>query len=187
MWVRKIYQERKQKGEFHLLINEMRLHDHELFFRYFRMSPTRYEHLLEQIGHAITKSSIKREPIGPSERLSVTLRYVFTGDSQVTLASSFRISPTSIGRIIFETTEAILNVLSPDYLTCPYAEKQWRPRHLRCSYMLVGCSARIGCFANCSSGLQPQLADLHNSDSELNLNLLCCCNYLSIPDSDLHY
>ena len=28
MWVRKIYQERKQKDEFHLLINEMRLHDH---------------------------------------------------------------------------------------------------------------------------------------------------------------
>ena len=71
MWVRKIYQERKQKGEFHLLINEMRLHDHELFFRYFRMSPTRYEHLLEQIGHVITKSSIKREPIGPSERLKL--------------------------------------------------------------------------------------------------------------------
>ena len=44
-----------------------------------------YEHLLEQIGHAITKSSVKREPIGPIERLSVTLCYVFTGDSQVTL------------------------------------------------------------------------------------------------------
>ena len=76
----------------------MLLHDHELFFRYFRMSPTRYEHLLEQIGHAITKSSVKREAIGHSERL--TLRYVFT---QVTLASIFRISPTSIGRIIFES------------------------------------------------------------------------------------
>ena len=53
---------------------------------------TRYEHLLEQMGHVITKSSVKREPLGPSERLSVTLRYVFTGDSQVTLASKFRIS-----------------------------------------------------------------------------------------------
>ena len=104
----------------------MLLHDHELFFRYFRMSPTRYEHLLEQMGHAITKSSVKREPIGHSERVSVTLRYVFTGDSEVTLVSIFRISPTSIGRIIFETTEAIWNVLPPDYLTSFYTEKQWR-------------------------------------------------------------
>ena len=49
----------------------MLLHDHELFFRYFRTSPTRYEHLLEQMGHEITKSSVRREPIGHSERLSV--------------------------------------------------------------------------------------------------------------------
>ena len=100
----------------------MLLHDHELFFRYFRMSPTRYEHLLEQMGHEITKSSVKTEPIGRSERFSVTLRYVFTGDLSY---ASFRICPISIGRIIFETTEAIWNILSPDYLTCPYTEKQW--------------------------------------------------------------
>ena len=73
IWVRKIYQQRKQKDEFHLLINEMLLHDHELFFQYFRMSPTRYEHLLEQMGHEITKSSVRREPIGHSERLSVAI------------------------------------------------------------------------------------------------------------------
>ena len=33
MWVRKIFRERKQKGEFHLLIKELRLHDHEYFFK----------------------------------------------------------------------------------------------------------------------------------------------------------
>ena len=36
MWVRKILRERKQKGKFHLLIKELRLHDHEYFFKYFR-------------------------------------------------------------------------------------------------------------------------------------------------------
>ena len=34
MWVRKILRERKQ-GKFHLLIKELRLHDHEYFFKYF--------------------------------------------------------------------------------------------------------------------------------------------------------
>ena len=90
MWVRQIYKGRKQKGEFHLLIKEMRLHDHTLFFQYFRMSPTQYEDLLKQIAPVIQKQSEKREPIGPSERLSVVLRYTFTGDSQKTIVSSFR-------------------------------------------------------------------------------------------------
>ena len=97
IWVRRVYQERKQKGEFHLLIKDMMLHDNFLFFKYFRMNPTQYEQLLQKIAPRITKSAEKREPIGPSERLSVTLRYVFTGDSQTTIASSFRISLTSIG------------------------------------------------------------------------------------------
>ena len=119
MWVRQIYKDRQQKGEFHLLIREMKLHDHTLFFQYFRMSPTQYEDLLKQIAPVIQKQSEKREPIGPSERLSVALRYIFTGDSQKTIASSFRISPTSIGRIIFETTDAIWNVLASKYLVCP--------------------------------------------------------------------
>lgn len=78
MWIRQIYKERKEKGEFHLLIKEMKLHDHALFFQYFRMNPTQYDHLLHQVGPYIQKSFKKRESIGPSERLSVTLRYIFS-------------------------------------------------------------------------------------------------------------
>ena len=44
MWVRKVYQERKLRGEFHYLIPEIKLHDYALFFAYFRMSPAKYEH-----------------------------------------------------------------------------------------------------------------------------------------------
>ena len=111
VWVRKVYQERKQKGEFHLLIKDMMLYDHFLFFKYFRMNPTQYEQLLQKIAPRIQKSSEKREQIGPSERLSVALRYIFTGDSQKSIASSFRISLTSIGRIVHETMNVIWDVL----------------------------------------------------------------------------
>lgn len=127
IWVRKIFQERKQKGEFHLLINELRIHDHEYFFKYFRMSPSKYEDLLKIVGPYITKSSVKREPIGPSEKLSVTLRYLITGDAQVTIAHSFRISPSSIGRIIDETCAAIWNVLlNEKYINPPQTEEEWK-------------------------------------------------------------
>ena len=76
MWVRKVFAERKIKGEFHLLVSYLRLHDEELFFKYFRMTPTQYEQLLTWVAPHITKSSQTREPNGPSERLSVTLKYL---------------------------------------------------------------------------------------------------------------
>ena len=42
-WMRRIYLERQQKGEFHLLVREMMLFDHEYFFKCFRMTPSTYE------------------------------------------------------------------------------------------------------------------------------------------------
>ena len=75
------------------------------------MSTTRYEHLLSLIAPSITKCSLRRETVGASERLSVILRYLFGGTSQIDLARMFRISPSCIGRIINETCVAIWNVL----------------------------------------------------------------------------
>lgn len=125
-WVRQIFAERKQKGEYHLLIKEMRLVDNELFFRQFRMNPTKFEELLSYVAPEIIKSSVKREPISPSERLCATLRYLVTGDAQSTISASYRISKTSISRIIKETTDAIWNVLLlKGFLKVPCDEKEW--------------------------------------------------------------
>ena len=49
------------------------------------------------------EASEKREPIGPSERLCVTLCYLVTGDAQSTIPLSYRINKTSVSRIIKET------------------------------------------------------------------------------------
>ncbi|CAB4027184.1 Hypothetical predicted protein [Paramuricea clavata] len=101
-WVRKIFAERKHKGEFHCLVQEMKLFDHELFFKHFRMLPSKLEELLQWVAPKLTKSAVKRDPIGPEERLCVTLRYVVTGDSQVTISGSYRINQATVGRIIKE-------------------------------------------------------------------------------------
>ena len=52
-WVRRIFQERKQKGEYHLLLQDLRLHDHEYFFKCFRMSPLKYEELLRLVAPSV--------------------------------------------------------------------------------------------------------------------------------------
>ena len=88
-WVCRIFQERKQKGEYHLLLQDLRLHDHEYVFKCFRISHSKYEELLRLVAPFIRKCSLKRESIGPSERLSVTLHCLATGDSQTTIAMFF--------------------------------------------------------------------------------------------------
>ena len=45
-WVRKIFQERKKYGLYHILTDELRLFDKEWFFRFVRITPQLFEYLL---------------------------------------------------------------------------------------------------------------------------------------------
>ena len=55
VWMRKLLTKRKWKGEYHVLVREMILFDHETFYKQFRMSISLYETLLQMIAHLITK------------------------------------------------------------------------------------------------------------------------------------
>ena len=127
-WVRKIYQERLQKGEFHLLVQDMKLFDHRYFFQYFRMTPSVFEKLLHLVGPFLTrKSTNMRDPIGPSERLSLTLKYLASGDSQCSISSSYRISPSVVSRTIRETCHVIWECLSHrGFIKAPSSPEEWR-------------------------------------------------------------
>ncbi len=124
-WVCKIYQDRREKGEYHLLVKELRIHDREYFFRCFRMSPILFEELLSKIAPHIVKEQTRlRDPISAGERLCVTLRYLVTGDAHVTIGASYRMSPSIIGQIIPEICTAIWDVLSKDYIKVPTSEEE---------------------------------------------------------------
>lgn len=127
-WVRKLYQERNQKGEFAILIKDLRLYDQQLFFQYFRMSPTDMETLLCWIAPLILKKDTRmREPIQPNERLCVTMRFLVTGDAQVTIAANFCMSPAVVGRIITETCSAIWEKLcEKKNLKPPSTKEEWK-------------------------------------------------------------
>ena len=113
MWVQKIFEERKTKGELYILVQNVRLYDKEYFLTYFCMSVLQYEELLSMVAPLIQKSSQKQVSIGPNGRLCVTMQYLTTGDVQTTIAKNYRISPASVGRIINETCKALWQVLSP--------------------------------------------------------------------------
>ena len=70
------------------------------------MSPENFEMLLSWIGPKIKKVTTKmHEPIGVGQRLCVTLRYLVTDDAHATIAASYRMNQTTVGRIVKETCE----------------------------------------------------------------------------------
>ena len=86
-------------------------------FRYLRMTPERFEHLLSLVGPRITKTNTRmREAISAAERLTLTLRYLASGDDQQSLSFSYRIGRTTVSHIIKETLYAIWLALKDKYV-----------------------------------------------------------------------
>ena len=80
-WVRKIFQERKKYGLYHILTAELRLFDKEYFFRFVRLTPQRFEHLLSLVGPHLQLTTTKmREPISSAERLVLRMRFLTSGE-----------------------------------------------------------------------------------------------------------
>ena len=73
-------------------------------FRYIRMTPERFGHLLSLVGPRNTRM---REGISAAERLTLTLRYLAIGDELPSLSFSYRIGRTIVSHIIKETLCAI--------------------------------------------------------------------------------
>ena len=92
-----------------------------------RISPERFEYLLSLVAPRISKQKTKlREPIGPAERLCITLRYLASGDSQQTQSFHFRVGKATISKTIAETCNAIWLCLKEDYLKPPRTREQWK-------------------------------------------------------------
>ena len=126
-WVRKIFKERKEKGEYHVLVKEAKLFDYELFFKMFRMLPPKFEELLKLVGSRLIRTRARREPIRSEERLFVTLRYLVTGDAFSTISASYRISEASVGRKVKETYCVIWErLLEEGYTKYPKTEAKWK-------------------------------------------------------------
>ena len=126
IWVKDIFKKRLQLGEYHSLINEMRLTDHQSFYRYFHMSPERFAHLLSLVGPAITRQTTSfHQLIQADEQLAITLRYLVTGDSMQTISFSYRVGHSTICGIIDSTCDALWNVLTCEYLRRPSTPQEW--------------------------------------------------------------
>ncbi|XP_072301720.1 uncharacterized protein [Eucyclogobius newberryi] len=124
-WVHQILQRRTEFGEFHHLLQELRLDD-QRFQCYFRLSRPQFDDLLSRIGARITHQDTNyRRSIPAAERLSICLRFLATGDSYRTIASSFRVGVSTVSSIVPEVAAVIWDCLVADFMAVPTAE-DWR-------------------------------------------------------------
>ncbi|XP_069980042.1 uncharacterized protein [Penaeus vannamei] len=126
LWV-KPWLQRKNKSVFDKLIQEMRLDDDPVFYDFHGMNKENFDKLLSLVSPHIQKENTKlRDSIPSAQRLSVTLRYLATGEARRSLALQYRISHCLITRIIPEVCNAIHLVLKDDYLQLPKTSDEWQ-------------------------------------------------------------
>ena len=68
-WLGQVLMERHSKGEFHVLVKQLKLFDHEFFFKHFHMTHENLRNLLTMVTPRILNSSLRRKAIGPMETL----------------------------------------------------------------------------------------------------------------------
>ena len=99
---------------------------HEYFFMMIRMTPAKCEELLAKVGPSLIQDNRQGDSIKSSERLCVTLRYLVTGDSFVTISGSYCMSATTVGHIAKDTSKVIWDVLFEQrVLKVPQTSTEW--------------------------------------------------------------
>lgn len=101
----------------HLSLVHDQLEDRSGFREMLRMSSDEFDVLLEMVGPLITRQGTKmRMTITARERLSLTLRFLATGETYKSLSFQYRIGATTISTIVKETCEALHQVLKDEFL-----------------------------------------------------------------------
>ncbi|XP_039303512.1 uncharacterized protein LOC105194291 [Solenopsis invicta] len=84
-----------------------------------------FEELLALIAPYIEKDTFIREPIDPAQRLLLTLRYLASGDSMMSMKYQYYIAQPTISKIINETCDILWTVLMPIVLKIP-SYNEWK-------------------------------------------------------------
>ena len=116
-----------EKGFYTNIVEELRVEDTKTYEEMLRMNYDTFKFILKAIEQDITPIALMSgglKTISPGEGLTLTLRYLATGESR-SLFFQFRISRRTISYIIQEVCRVIIKSLSGIYLRIPDTAERW--------------------------------------------------------------
>ena len=111
-WISPLNVERFLLGAYNSTLLLARENDRFTFFKYTRMSPERFDHLLSLIRPKIEKEYKVRPPISGEERVVATLQHLASGDSKQSISYQYKMGKSTINGIIDEVCDAIWELLA---------------------------------------------------------------------------
>ena len=106
-------QRREEKGFYTNIVEELRVEDTKTYEEMLRMNYDTFKFILKEIEQDITPIALMSgglKTISPGERLTLTLRYLATGESYRSLSFQFRISRRTILYLIQEVCRATIKI-----------------------------------------------------------------------------
>ena len=108
-------------------MEELQVEDVRAFKNFMRMDPEMFHELLGRMTPRLTKiDTFCRKALSPGLKLSITLRYLASGDSYHSLMYGFRVPHNSISLIVKEVCNAIVDEYADEVIEAPTTEQQWR-------------------------------------------------------------
>ena len=105
------------------------------------MSSERFDHLKNILKPLITKQSTNlRDAIFTGEKLSLTLRFLASGESEQSLSFAYRLEKSTVSNI----KETCYGKLTPIYLTTPSSEENWLKITSGSKHIRTKCPADTG-------------------------------------------
>ena len=106
-------QRREEKGFYTNIVEELRVEDTKTYEEMLRMNYDTFKFILKKTEQDITPTTLMSgglKTISPGDRLTLTLRYLATGESYRSLSFQFRISRRTILYIIQEVCRATIKI-----------------------------------------------------------------------------
>ncbi|XP_067120253.1 uncharacterized protein [Centruroides vittatus] len=127
-WVKSWFNEKQRENQscYIQLMNELRLSNAESYRGDVRMDIDTFQSILSKIEPDIMKQYTNmRSPISAGERLSLTLRYLATGEKYHVLKAQYGIAVSTLSGIVREVMDAIYNAYHSEYMKIPTTENEW--------------------------------------------------------------
>ncbi|KAK4310795.1 hypothetical protein Pmani_014212 [Petrolisthes manimaculis] len=127
LWSRQWLQRRREESVAFRLLRELEVEDPATLRQWMRLDRQQYLDLLRLVTPLIEKQDTNmRQAVTAEERLTLTLRYLATGESYRSLSCQFRISHNLISSIIPTVCKAIYKVLQSSFVHLPTTTEEWQ-------------------------------------------------------------